>query len=240
MSKKSLGLDGAHDYAAGMRANAEKLMPNVMDVNHMARGGKTHGKPAMKHRPIPPQMGMNTIPSETSDVPPPQMPMLPAQAGAAPGDVTGGMKRGGKTKHHYKKGGSIAKAVHKHEKHDHPGEPLTPLKKGGKAHHHYAHGGKVHHDKGKSLNSQSKSKAGGFDPEEHGTKGHGEHGHKKDVAYERKGGKPHYAMGGAVGAIRKGGATKDGMPTDPAKHPPEPSSSTPRVKFKNSASKGGN
>lgn len=47
----------------------------------------------------------------------------------------------------------IKAAVHKHEKHDHPGEAMTPLKRGGKVHGkkghkrldraHKAHGGKV-------------------------------------------------------------------------------------------------
>lgn len=39
--------------------------------------------------------------------------------------------------HDMKKGGkvppAVKAAVHKHERHDHPGKPLTPLKKGGKA-----------------------------------------------------------------------------------------------------------
>ncbi len=104
MSKKSMGLKGATDYGAGMRAHAQAAMPEICG---MKKGGKPkahHPKPAG----IPPQVLAAALQSGTPDAggmpPPPQGAMpppgaMPPGAGMPPPPQGMGMKKGGKPRH---------------------------------------------------------------------------------------------------------------------------------------------
>lgn len=105
MSKKSLGLDSAHDYGAGMRSSAEKAMP---EIANMARGGKSkHPHPsAPKIRAIAPQMGMNSMPPDGGIPAGLQPSSMPPDPNSMPPNGPGQMKKGGKVMK-FAKGGTV-------------------------------------------------------------------------------------------------------------------------------------
>lgn len=107
------------------------------------------------------------------------------------------MKHGGKAHKKMAKGGACkadaVKAVHRHERKDHPGTKLTKL----------GHGGAL-----------AKMRRGEMSPdgEPSGKHGHGVNG----IGQKKHGGKvKKMAFGGAVGEIKRGGSTPQGNPESP-------------------------
>lgn len=97
MGKKSLGLGKAHDYGAGMKANAQAAMPEIMAVN--GGKGKLRGIPAMLGQNVEPGVGKTKAKVMPQTLPPDDQDGQP-------------MKRGGKPRH-LASGGGLAQVIRK-------------------------------------------------------------------------------------------------------------------------------
>lgn len=109
---------------AGKGKSKKDAKTNITVV--VAPNGKGDEKPPMP-MPVP-------VPGPSAGPPMPPMPMPPP--GAGPGGPPMPMRaKGGRVNHDdaKKDKAAIKAAVHKHEKHDHPGKPLTKLSVGGPA-----------------------------------------------------------------------------------------------------------